>query len=398
LEQLRLKREKIEREHTGLRGVSNWIYAQARFEPSYDQETQLLDEAKKGYENVGREASWSQKITASNQREQSGMEYANLQSGIRAAQMTLAGDPQGAQREQFEQVQADQRTALVDGNGNQSAQVKLFDQKFSLERQELAGKQAHERQELESESARAIADIQGEAHEAQLRALGQSDEADRHQLVRSGQDKVRILREQADAPNGAAEKTQLFAQIDAQQNANTQEVATMDARQQEGSATAAAESQTQAGAEKDGRQQQFDASELETLQENGSTSGLGTVGQYEGLREGLVQRQTQTGRGSAEPGDAAENIREYLAHAQNAGAGRIMSAEQYGDSLLASALHGNGSAEALGLAGGDLETLGGGGGLTSNLGEVGQKLNSAADKWSHIADQMRNVTILTMGR
>jgi hypothetical protein len=50
------------------------------------------------------------------------------------------------------------------------------------------------------------------------------------------------------------------------------------------------------------------------------------------------------------------------------------------------------------MAAADLKTLGGGAGLGGDLGEVGQKLSSAADKWNHIADQMRNVTILTMGR
>jgi hypothetical protein len=337
---------------------------------------------------------------------ESSAEYANLQSDVRIAQAGLVGTPDEARREQLQQAAANERQALLIGQVKGSSVLKAFDERTVLEEQELIQEQTKKRQALASESARTIADIQGEAQDVQLRAAGNTYEADRDEFTRTGQDNVKILREQAAATNDAALKTQLLAQADAQQKANTQEVAAMDAgrkRQEDAGREGATERQkSEREEQKRQRQQVLHEEQLATLQANANASGRGDVGQYEGLREALIQQQMQDSGDSAkltaDRANAAARIREFVAETRNAGAGRIMSAEQYGNSLLASALHDNGAAEALGMAGADLKTLGGGGGLASNLGEVGQKLNSAADKWSHIADQMRNVTILTMGR
>jgi hypothetical protein len=469
LQQLQQKRAKIEGEHEGLRGFSNWLYAKAGLEPSYEQELQRLEEAERASEQADQQIAWRQNIAQSrhwsadlhmqaqmsnmpanriqdipiNQQyqqelvesgrivgdpkreaqaqadaleiktaqehrlyDQSGLEYANLQSGIRAAQLTLAGDPQAAQREQFDQDQVDQRVALVEQYGEQSGQVKSFDQKSALERQELLGKQAQARQQTQSESARAMADVQGEVHESQLRAAGNTYEADRDQFIRTGEDKVKILREQANAANDTAVKTQLLAQAEAQEKANAQELTATDAvrkGQQDSAAPADSESKKKEQAEQDKiGQQAVHSEQLASLQANAHASGMAAVGKYEALRESLIEHQEEdakdTGKFAADRTSAAARIRQFAAQARNAGAGQILSAQQYADAVGASILHGSGAGQALGMAAADLKTLGGGAGLGGDLGEVGQKLSSAADKWNHIADQMRNVTILTMGR
>jgi hypothetical protein len=323
------------------------------------------------------------------------LEYANLQTGIQAAQLTLAGDPQAAQREQFDQEQANQRVALVERYGEGSGQLKAFDQKSALERQELTVQQSLGHQQMQSESARAMADIQGQVNEAQLRAAGNTYEADRGQFVRAGEDKVTLPRQQAAASEDEANEQLLLAQADAQEKAN-QELMAMDTghkRQQD--MAGAAEERTE------GRPA-LQCKPVDTLQEYAEAPGTSGRGQYVEVRNVLSQQEGQNAespaKSAADRENAASRIREFVAQTQNTGAGRIMSAEQYGNSLLASALQGNGAAEALGMAGADLKTLGGESGLMGNLGDVGQKLSTAADKWNHIADQLRNVTILTMGR
>jgi hypothetical protein len=342
--------------------------------------------------------------------EQSGLEYANLQTGIRAAQLNLAGDPQAVLREQFEQDQVNQRVALVNQYGEGSGQVKAFDQKSVLERQELMAKQAHDHQQMQSESARAMADIQGEAHEAQLRAAGNTDEADREQQIRTGDDKVKILREQAAAADDAAKKTLLLAQADAPEKANAQELVALDAeqkRKRDDAPSAAAEAAKQ-NQQYTQQQQQFrqqalqDGEQTETLPENAHAMGVANAGQYVLLGEELMHGQQHDAKDSAKLGadrtDAAGPMRQFVEQARTSGTGQILSAQQYADALGASILHGGGVGRALAMASADLKTLDGGGLMSSSLGDVGRKLSDAADKWNHIADQMRNVTILTMGR
>jgi hypothetical protein len=328
--------------------------------------------------------------------EQSALEYANLQTGIQAAQLTLAGDPQAAQREQFDQEQANQRVALVERYGEGSGQLQAFDQKSALERQELTVQQSLGRRQMQSESARAMADIQGQVNEAQLRAAGNTYGADRGQFIRTGEDKVTIPRQQAAASEDEAKEQLLLAQADAQEKANAQELMAMDTghkRQQD--MAGAAEERTE------GRPA-LQCKPVDTWQEYAEAPGTSGRSQYVEVRNVLSQQEGQNAESPAKSaGDrenAASRIREFVAQTQNIGAGRIISAEQYGNSLLASALQGNGAAEALGMTGADLKTVAGGSGLMGNLGDVGQKLSTAADKWNHIADQLRNVTILTMGR
>lgn len=338
--------------------------------------------------------------------EGSDVERSNLQSDIQVARARLAGNVEGGQLQQFEHEAAMKRRELLHSQPKGSEIAKIFDEKAALEEQELLQGQTKSRHALESESARGIGDIQGEAHELQLRAAGNTYEADRDQFIRTGEDKVKILREQAAAANDAAMKTQLLAQAEAQQRANAQELTAMDAahrRQQDSAAAAQAEEQTKQHEQQAKlRQEAVHRKQLQTLQANASASGLAAVGQYEGMREDLIAQQDadakDSGRLSADRANAAARIRDFVAQAHNAGAGRILSAPQYADALGTSILHGGGTGQALGMASADLNTLGKGGSLSSDLSSVGQKLSNAADKWDHIADQMRNVTILTMGR
>jgi hypothetical protein len=379
-----------EREHEEIRGGANWVFGEHGLEPSYEKEMQTLDDAQRDYESQDVNTKDNQQIVAQKQQEadwrfgartavlrESQIQFPNIyrqhderiheasvvagdpkrEAEIKVARLNLAGDSEGVQKEQFEQHQANQRMTLVDRHGDQSAQVKLFEEKSGLERQELAGKRATERQQLESESARAIADIQREAQEAQLRAAGNGYAADR-------------------------------------------ETAALDIGPQRAGDT---ETTNQHAAEDDGqREPELVAEQSGTGQGNAISSDLGNVAGYGALSEGPLEQQAQESGGSgtlaSDRVGAAARIGEFLAQRQNSGTGRIMSAQQYGDSLQTAALHGDGAAQDLGLAGADLKTLGVGNALTGNLGEVGQKLSTAADKWNHIADQMRNVTILTMGR
>jgi len=380
LEQLQQERAKKEGEHEGLRGLSNWLYSKAGLERGYAQE---IPEAQARADGLTIMAAQERKLD-----EHSGLAYANLQTGLRAAQLNLAGDPRAAQRQQFEQDQANQWVGLIDQYGDASDQVRVFDQKSALEREELQGKQARGRQEMQSELSGAIAD-KGEVHEAQLQAAGNTYEADRDQFIRTGQDKARILHEQ-DTSSDAIGQAQLLPQAEARQKADTQQVA----------ANVEAQNQHSAARELEHQQEMRDE-QLETPQADPNAAELADIGQFEALRENFIERRTwdstDSGSLAADRANAEARIGQFVSQTQNAGAGRIMPAEQYGNSLLTAALHGDGAANALGLAGDDLKTLGGGAAL-GNLGEVGQKLSAAADKWNYIADHMRNVTILTMGR
>jgi hypothetical protein len=255
-----------------------------------------------------------------------------------------------------------------------------------------------------------MADIRGEAHEAQLRAAGNTEEADREQQIRTGDDKVRILREQAAAADDAAKKTLLLAQADAQEKANAQELVALDAeqkRKRDDAPSAAAEAAKQ-NQEYTQRQRQFrqqalhDGEPMETSPEIAHAMGVANAGQYvllgKELMHGQQHDEKDSAKLSADRANTAARRAEFMEQARNSGAGQILSAQQYAEALDASMLHGGGIGHALGMASSDLKAQGGGGLISSNLGDVGRKLSDAADKWNHVADQMRNVTILTMGR
>jgi hypothetical protein len=377
-------------------------YLQAQYHVGFKAEAPLTDEAiiAKRADIAEAAAKKTQAMNASN------VEYSDLQNDIRIAQARSVGKTDDAQLEQFEHSVNHERKELRSRELKGSGVVEAFDEKAAVEKQELLQDQTKKRQFMASESARAIGDIQGGVHEVQLRAAGNAYAADRDQFIRTGEDKVKILREQSAAADDAAVKTQLLAQAEAQVKANAQELAAMDSahqRQQDSAPAADSHEQKKQRAQQEKlRQQAFHREQLQTLQANANASGLGAVGQYEGLREDLIGQQEadakDPGKLSADRANAAARIREFAAQARNAGAGQVLSAQQYADALGTSILHGGGMGQALGMASADLKTLGLGGNLSGDLSVVGQKLSSAADKWNHIADQMRNVTILTMGR
>ncbi len=226
-EALRLKRQKIEGEHQGLRGVFNYFLGLAHVEPTFQAEMKTIADAQSKY-NAG-EVQSNERLQAQQAQAKLQQWRAELDSGAADEQKTDDQRKQDSiERSYKSEVQAaddvaTNKTYWSQGfKSQQEAQAYSDDIKRDAEAirqselQKLGDSDATAARQAklqEEQSDDRIAAFREEAKEAQLRGEGRNDDARVAGLDFSTQQRVRSLQEQADAETDPTRKAQLQREI-----------------------------------------------------------------------------------------------------------------------------------------------------------------------------------------
>ena len=346
----------------------------------------------------------------------------------------LNNDPQKAERDELESSIKTGREKLISSGASQG-RIDAFENDSDLRRLELKRKQDQETEGKDFGADIYIAQQNTRAREAQMRSQGDEHGASMLAEKEAGDERVASLREQADVTNDAVQKTRLLAEADALQAANAAEAAQKqkqyaDAMALEHQATsdrtdeAKARSEGRTGAASDAefadkqkeamaklmagphtgqqvedlKNEQYYAQmerkheqeqhnkdiQLETMRANADSTGnpaLQKRAEYEALREGIIKDETAA-KGTASEGyqrqlDEAK-IRDFVHHGAHLEEG-FTSTDSLWHNMNAQLAKGGSDPLTSRMAKGDLSSLLGGGGLTSDLGQAGKDISKAAD-------------------
>lgn len=226
-EALRLKRQKIEDEHQGLRGAFNYLLGLAHIEPTFQSKMNTPADADRKYKTgelqsnerlqaqqaQGKLQQWRTEMDSAVADEQETDEQRKKDSIERSYKSEVqAADDVATNKTYWSQgFKSQQEAQAYSGNIKYDAEAIRQSEFQKLDDSDAATARQAKLQEEQSDDR--IAAFREEAKEAQLRGEGRNDDARVAGLDFSTQQRVRSLQEQADAETDPTRKAQLQREI-----------------------------------------------------------------------------------------------------------------------------------------------------------------------------------------